>query len=59
MMPLAWIPNVEGFRFIGVRRDMTRIECHVVKDEQGLHRVNNGQFKELIGWFNLPREVRK
>lgn len=27
MRPLSELPNTEGFRFVGIRRDGSRVEC--------------------------------
>lgn len=46
-LPLAWLPNVEGFRFVGILRDGTEAEC-VVKLVEGCFTVD--RFEELVGW---------
>ena len=35
--PMAWLPNREGFRFIGLADSGTEIVCEVVRDDQGVH----------------------
>jgi hypothetical protein len=35
--PTAWLPNREGFRFIGLADSGTEIVCEVVRDWQGVH----------------------
>lgn len=52
LLPLAWLPNVEGFRFSGVFRDGTEAEC-VVKLVEGCFTVD--RFEELVGWRGLPK----
>ena len=52
-LPLAWIPNTTGFRFVGIRRDRSRVECVVTRDvTTGLHSVEG--FADLIGWERIP-----
>lgn len=52
--PMSWLPNREGFRFIGVKKDGTHIECRVERGPDGLHRVADGMLIHLVGWFPLP-----
>lgn len=52
--PLSWLPNKEGFRFIGVRADKTEVECHVELGPDKLHRIADRMLLELIGWKPLP-----
>ncbi len=49
-LPLAWLPNEVGFRFVGVRHDGSTLECTVIKDENGMHRIKEIAIAELIGW---------
>ena len=56
-MPLGWLPNEPGFRFIGVRRDGTAIECVVIAimglpTGERFHTV--ADYHDLIGWYRLP-----
>ena len=48
------LPNREGFKFIGVCKDDTEMECYVWKDETGCHTVRdregNRVFKQLKAW---------
>jgi len=50
---LAWLPNKNGFRFIGILRGGKEIECQVVKDVNGAHRVSGAPYKDLIGWRDV------
>jgi hypothetical protein len=49
-MPLAFIPNQDGFRFVGWT-GREAIPCRVVRGEDGLHRVDGCEYGRLIGWF--------
>lgn len=53
--PLAFLPNVDGFAFVGVKRDGSRIPCRVERGPDGLHRIAGGLYTELIGWMFPPR----
>lgn len=46
----ADIPNVEGFKFIGIQNDGSFVDCVVKKDNKGLHYIDN--FKNIIGWVS-------
>ena len=50
--PLANLPNQNGFKFIGVKKDGACVDCHVTFDKDvGIHVVAGGaQFDELQGW---------
>jgi len=51
LMPLAHLPNRDGFTFIAVCRDGSCVECAVAKDPlTGLHRVTGAVYANLIGW---------
>lgn len=52
---LADIPNLAGYRFVGVKRDGTHAQCHVVRDAAtGLHSIaGEALHADLIGW--LPK----
>lgn len=64
MKPLRDLPNLVGFRFLGVLRDGSTRECVVelrsVLREDGtptvhqLHTVD--QYHELMGWKELPKQ---
>jgi hypothetical protein len=56
-LPLGWLPNKVGYKFIGVLRDSTTKECEVVFREvistnginSLIHTVNN--YEDLVGWY--------
>lgn len=50
MLELAWLPNREGFQFIGVLKDGSTRECVVIRRENGTHTVEG--YSELVGWFH-------
>lgn len=57
---LSALPNMEEFRFLGVRHDDTVVECHVVKNLDShcyeIHGDNSPvEFKELKGWMYKRR----
>lgn len=53
MRPLSDLPNRDGFRFIGVRRDGT--EGEYVVAQNSLTRVYHVVgFADLVGWRHLP-----
>jgi hypothetical protein len=50
-LPLSYIPNEDGFKFIGLTYEGQEIECKVVKDpETGLHSIENNLFQSLQSW---------
>lgn len=51
--PVGELPNQDGFRFLGVCRDGSRLACSVVKGGDGMHRVSGVEFPELVGWLRL------
>lgn len=51
MKDLKLLPNKEGFEFIAVLKDGSRVKAKVVKDDNGLHRF--AEFNKTIGWFPL------
>jgi hypothetical protein len=58
--PLADIPNTNGFRFTGHRRDGSKLQCVVRTDKTGMHLavcVESGRkvFNELSAWS--PQEL--
>ena len=55
MRPLSELPNTVGFRFVGITQDGRRIDCHVVRNPDGNHRVatvldDSLVFHALQGW---------
>lgn len=50
---LATLPNRDGFKFVGILKDYTRVDCHVTKDPAtGLHSVaGDATYGDLIGWI--------
>lgn len=46
--PLAFLPNREGFRFLGILKNGGTRECVVILNENGLHTVEG--YAELAGW---------
>jgi hypothetical protein len=49
--PLGWLPNREGFQFIGICKDGTAKECRVARDETGVHFISGDAiYDELHGW---------
>lgn len=51
MMPLAWLPNVAGFTFVGVLHTGDRVRCSVTVGPDFLHRVKEYPLSALRGWF--------
>lgn len=51
MKQLALLPNKEGFEFIALLNDGSRVKSVVVKDDNGLHHF--AEFNKTIGWFPL------
>lgn len=51
MRKLEDLPNLEGFKFIGVRHDGTLAQCYIIKDANGIHIIGGAAtYKELKGW---------
>lgn len=53
--PLADLPNTDGFRFTGLRKDGSKLQCVVKVDKTGMHLavcVESGRkvFNELRAW---------
>ena len=53
--PLADIPNTDGFRFTGHRKDGSKLQCVVAVDRTGMHLAvcaESGRkvFNELRAW---------
>ena len=36
MRPLSELPNTEGFRFVGIRHDGSRVNCRQVREYDGV-----------------------
>ena len=52
--PMSWLPNREGYEFIGIKKDRTHVRCKVERGPDGLYRVADGMLIHLVGWFPLP-----
>lgn len=57
-LALSTIPNVEGFRFIGITKDDKVIVCYVMQNEIGLYEARDEQtglpcFHRLAYWKAL------
>lgn len=54
--PKSYIPNIEGFKFIGIDNCYRQHECTVVKDSNtGIHSIKSisgVKFFDLIGFKN-------
>jgi hypothetical protein len=51
LKPMSHLPNRDGFRFTGVKRDGSDVACWVLRNPQtGLHVVSGSDFADLIGW---------
>jgi hypothetical protein len=48
--PLAWLPNRDGFKFVGVKHDGTTAACEVKRLENGSHVVKGAIYEDLAGW---------
>ena len=48
LLPLAFIPNREGFQFVGFTLNYKRVNCVVKYKESVGHYVD--EYKTLIGW---------
>jgi hypothetical protein len=51
--PLSWLPNTNGFRFLGVKRDGEKVECSLERWGDGV-RIIGAERNELKGWFPRP-----
>lgn len=51
MKQIALLPNKEGFEFIAILKDGSKVKTKVVKDNNGLHRF--AEFNKTIGWIPL------
>lgn len=47
------LPNKAGFKFFGIQIDGTVIECEVIRDKNGLHRISGMDFILLQAWLPL------
>ena len=53
-MPLAWLPNIAGFQFVGFLHNGQPVKCHIEKQENGLHKIAGGaNYSELKAWKNI------
>lgn len=48
--PLMWLPNRDGFKFIGVKADGSTIPCEIQRLENGNHVIADGKRLEIVGW---------
>ena len=48
-LPLGWLPNQDGFKFIGIMKDGSERDCTVVKGPDGLH-TTDAPYRDLRGW---------
>ena len=51
MKKLALLPNKEGFEFIAILNDGSKVKTKVIKDKNGLHYFE--EFSKTIGWLPL------
>lgn len=50
-LPLGWLPNRDGFRFVGIKHDGSTAVCTVVRDPAtGMHRIAEGPVADFRGW---------
>lgn len=58
--PLALLPNVDGFEFVGLTNTepYSEVPCRVEKGEDGVHRVAGDMFQELQAWRAVSERVR-
>jgi len=52
--PVSWLPNREGYRFIAVLKDGTRVETCVERRADGTHFIGDLSIEEMKGWLPLP-----
>jgi hypothetical protein len=52
------LPNLEGFKFVGINHDYKRGNCYVTTNKRGMYTVK-GDFgwMDLIGWENARPEI--
>lgn len=59
MKSLADLPNLEGFKFIGISDEGEMMDCTVVRDSAGCHSVEDAYgepcFMRLSGWDDHER----
>lgn len=51
--PLEWLPNTDGFKFTGVKRNGDQVPCTLERWGDGV-RINGAERNELKGWKPLP-----
>lgn len=45
------LPNVHGYKFVGITRDGRRVPCAVEQDPvTRMHRITGANFRDLTGW---------
>ena len=60
MKHLQDLPNIEGFRFVGITHDNERKECFVAKDLMGCHTIKGeATWFDLDGWEDAPPKQLK
>jgi len=60
MKHLQDLPNIEGFRFVGITHDNERKECFVAKDLMGCHIIKGeATWFDLDGWEDAPPKQLK
>jgi len=60
MKHLQDLPNIEGFRFVGITHDNERKECFVAKDLMGCHTIKGeAMWFDLDGWEDAPPKQLK
>lgn len=55
--PLEWLPNTDGFAFLGVKRNGEQVECKLERWGSGV-RIVGAERNELKGWKPRPMGVR-
>jgi hypothetical protein len=56
--PLAIIPNIKGYKFVGIGKDDAKINCEVSVDIQGCYYVVDGQGNKCYHLLKAWVEVR-
>jgi hypothetical protein len=60
MKHLQDLPNIEGFRFVGITHDNERRECFVAKDLMGCHTIKGeATWFDLDGWEDASPKQRR
>ena len=54
--PMSWLPNRNGYLFIGVKHDGTRVNCKVIKVLDA-YVIDVAPASEFQGWFPMPMGV--